>query len=329
VFNYGIFDFSKPNFIYRFAKGETDYMLSAYSFNYFLTEYIERGSEVIEQTLNLLPSEKETLWQALAENALPQNRVYRYNFFFDNCATRPEAIIEGCMLCKLSFAPVSDKPSFRDVINYCTRNHAWVTFGCDIVLGLPTDRRMSFRERFFLPSFLRDAIATAKRGDSAEMFVENTRVLNTATLSEAEKDLKYHTTFTPFICATLLLALIMVLTITEWRLKKYFRYVDVLLFLIAGTAGCVLFFLCFVSVHPSIFPNISVLWLHPFHLVAALLFVFKRRARWYHVINLSVISLMLIVWYFIPQRFNPAFVPLIACLWLRSASAIISIKFFR
>jgi hypothetical protein len=27
VFNYGVFDFSRPNFIYRFAKGETDYML--------------------------------------------------------------------------------------------------------------------------------------------------------------------------------------------------------------------------------------------------------------------------------------------------------------
>ena len=31
VFNYGIFDFSKPNFIYRFAKGETDYRLAIYT----------------------------------------------------------------------------------------------------------------------------------------------------------------------------------------------------------------------------------------------------------------------------------------------------------
>ena len=27
IFNYGIFDFSKPNFIYLFAKGETEYKL--------------------------------------------------------------------------------------------------------------------------------------------------------------------------------------------------------------------------------------------------------------------------------------------------------------
>lgn len=27
--NYGIFDFDSPNFIYRFVKGETDYMVAA------------------------------------------------------------------------------------------------------------------------------------------------------------------------------------------------------------------------------------------------------------------------------------------------------------
>ena len=32
IFNYGIFDFSKPNFIYRFAAGETDYKLGVADF---------------------------------------------------------------------------------------------------------------------------------------------------------------------------------------------------------------------------------------------------------------------------------------------------------
>ena len=30
----------------------------------------------------------------LQENYLPENRVYRYNFFYDNCATRPRDKIE-------------------------------------------------------------------------------------------------------------------------------------------------------------------------------------------------------------------------------------------
>ena len=39
VFNYGIFSFEKPNFIYRFAKGETDYM----------TDTIEVGANFKQQ----------------------------------------------------------------------------------------------------------------------------------------------------------------------------------------------------------------------------------------------------------------------------------------
>ena len=46
VFNYGLFDFSKPHFIYRFARGETDYMLGGNDFEQFLVAYRARGSEV-------------------------------------------------------------------------------------------------------------------------------------------------------------------------------------------------------------------------------------------------------------------------------------------
>ena len=93
VFNYGIFDFSKPNFIYRFAKGETDYRLAAQYTRDFLIEYEMRGSEVTEQILDIDSAGKARIWEALMINNRPENRVYRYNFFFDNCATRPAAII--------------------------------------------------------------------------------------------------------------------------------------------------------------------------------------------------------------------------------------------
>lgn len=80
VFNYGIFSFSKPNFIYRFAKGETDYMLGVMKYEDYIVEYQMRGSTVTEQILNLQQEEKEWLWAALIENYKPENREYRYNF---------------------------------------------------------------------------------------------------------------------------------------------------------------------------------------------------------------------------------------------------------
>ena len=39
VFNYGIFNFNAPNFILRFALGETDYQLGVNSYERFAAEY--------------------------------------------------------------------------------------------------------------------------------------------------------------------------------------------------------------------------------------------------------------------------------------------------
>ena len=79
VFNYGMFSFSTPNFLMRFVRGETDYELGVMRFDYFTEEYKERGAFVRQQVLNLSPKEAKTLAVLLAENYMPQHRVYRYN----------------------------------------------------------------------------------------------------------------------------------------------------------------------------------------------------------------------------------------------------------
>ena len=93
AFNYGIFDFSSPNFLYRFCAGQTDYLLGAYRFDTFLNEYQQDKRSVFEQELNLTAKEKQAVVDFLVWNAQPENRVYRYNFFFDNCATRVRDVI--------------------------------------------------------------------------------------------------------------------------------------------------------------------------------------------------------------------------------------------
>ena len=77
VFNYGIFSFAKPNFIYRFAKGETDYRLGVEHFRDFMIEYEMRGSEVTEQVLELDSITKNRIWEALLINNRPENIAAR------------------------------------------------------------------------------------------------------------------------------------------------------------------------------------------------------------------------------------------------------------
>ncbi|MDR0393770.1 MAG: DUF4105 domain-containing protein [Tannerella sp.] len=328
VFNYGIFSFTKPNFIYRFAKGETDYAVRAYDFNSYLMEYAMSGREVCEQVLNLLPEEKEALWQALVWNERPENRVYRYNFFFDNCATRPVAMIEKNIKGTIKYPLQTKQMTFREAINYCTRNNPWTTFGCDLVLGMPTDQVMTRKETFFLPEYVKEAFNKSEiiRNGVAQPLVLKVNMLAEETLA---RDAPPPFFLSPLFCFTLLFIFILALTWNEWRRKNYYRLLDCLLFFIAGITGCILFFLSFISVHPSIFPNISLLWLHPFHLAGIILFSVKKFniiAFWYHFINFAAILIMVVVWIFIPQHFNPAFIPLIAGLWLRSGMALLRKK---
>jgi len=327
VFNYGIFDFSQSNFILRFALGETDYVLGVTNYQSYIIEYQMRGSDVTEQVLNLTQEEKNRLFNALAENAKPENRVYRYNFFFDNCATRLPEMVERYTEGEVIYNDTPQQKTFREMVHNCTARNKWLTFGIDLALGSPADRLATPHEMMFLPYYLKEIYekATIVSPDGSERkMVSGTTVIN-AIESDEEDNSIFNTIFTPIVCGWLLFALIAAITFKEKRQKKYYRAVDIILFTIAGIAGCVLFFLCFISVHPSIWPNWSVVWLHPFHLIGVLLFSLKKAkkaAYYYHFINFAALSLFLLGWYFIPQQMNTAFIPLIATLGLRSAYAI-------
>ena len=63
VYNYGIFDFDAPNFMYRFVKGDTDYKVVGYSSQYSLLGYENR--KVVEQELNLTTQQAAEVANAL------------------------------------------------------------------------------------------------------------------------------------------------------------------------------------------------------------------------------------------------------------------------
>ena len=329
VFNYGTFDDSQTNFEYKFARGETDYMLAFYDYKIFAGEREYLNCNVYEQVLNLTLQEMQDLYWALINNARQENRSYRYNYFFDNCATRPAQLIEQIIQGQIIYQenPAANK-TFRDIINYCTRDNAWLTFGCDLALGLPTDRVVTFRESFFIPEYLYKAYSSAQivHPDGTQ------RPLVSATYILREKTNDEHTSktlFTPLGCSLLLLIVVLSITWIEWRGKKYFRSVDCSLFFIAGIAGCIIFFLGFLSEQPCTWPNISIGWLHPFHLLGVVFFAVKKwnkAAYIYHFINFAALLLMSLAWIFIPQHLNMAFIPLITVLLIRSGYCLMRKK---
>ena len=137
IFNYGLFSFNTPHFILRFALGETDYQLGVTDYSRFAREYAFSGRNVWQQTLNLDDTEKTKLIQLLQENYRPENRVYRYNFFYDNCSTRPRDKIEESLSGKISYPaePQDGSRTYRDIIHQYCQGHPWSRFGIDLCIG--------------------------------------------------------------------------------------------------------------------------------------------------------------------------------------------------
>ena len=94
AYNYGMFDYNEPNFILRFVRGETDYYVEALYTSYYVEEYLRSGRGIVELVLNLTQEEIEKAERYLAWNIRPENKRYRYNIFYDNCATRLIEIIK-------------------------------------------------------------------------------------------------------------------------------------------------------------------------------------------------------------------------------------------
>jgi hypothetical protein len=325
VFNYGIFDFNTSNFVYRFVKGETDYKLGISTFETFLAEYGMRGSGVREQVLNFMPEEKKRIWEALRINALPENVTYRYNFFFDNCATRPATLIENCVTGKVVYHHEPAHKTFRELINYFMRNQPWLVFGCQLVLGSPTDRIATRHEELFLPLLLEKAFdkATIVSPEGQERPLISAKNI----LLKDYPEVVGKTIFTPWIISLICLLITILITLWEWWKKAYCWPVDYILFTLAGLSGTVLFFLAFVSEHPATWPNWLIIGLHPFHLLGVVFFAVKKLGKiayCYHFINFAALTLMLLSWYFVPQHFHIALIPLIVCLWTRSGRYVLS-----
>ena len=288
VFNWGSFSFDAPFFVARFVFGLTDYELVSTQLKYFNAYYRQWGSSVTEQVLNLTSPEKKKLHEALSNNLMPQNRVYRYNYFYDNCSTRPRDLIERCLDGKLEYQEREDyAPSYREMIHECTRNHPWAAFGNDMLLGVRADQPTTRAQQEFLPvNLLYDL-------DHAQIYADGTyrplvkerRMLVEPGVQVIEEDFPLEP-LTVFLC--LLVACVVILSI-EWRLHKTFKYWDGLLMLVQGLAGCVLFVMIF-SQHPTTSLNLQLLLINPlplFYLPSVLRR--KPHTRWWNVLLVMLI----------------------------------------
>ncbi len=284
AFNYGVFNFKAPYFVLRFVFGLTDYELQAVPMSYFVEEYRRFGSEVKEQVLNLTPEEKAALYYALAENVQPQNKIYRYNYFYDNCTTRARNIVERCIKGALQYPPSErdGEVTYREMVHACTAQHPWATFGNDLLLGVKSDLPTDMRQQEFLPANLMQDFAQAyilNPDGSRRPLVKETRTVVPA----GQQTIKSGFPLSPTWCAVILLVVSLVIIVIEFKRKTIFVWWDALLMAAQGIVGIILVVMIF-SQHPTTSLNLQLLLFNPIPLLYIYKVWKKRKTHYWSIL---------------------------------------------
>lgn len=291
VFNYGVFDFKKPHFVTRFVLGKTDYELGVFPLEPFCEYYRKWGSCIIEQVLNLTNEDKANITYALSLNLRPENRIYRYNFFYDNCSTRPRDIIERNMTGKVILDKrEGDEQSYREMIHELVDHHPWAALGNDLLLGVNADKKPDRRQQQFLPLHLMydyDHAQILQNGEYRPL-VKERRTLVEPGVQTIEEDFP----LSPTICWATLLVVCLCIMVFEWRARRRFKWFDVLLMVPMGIAGILLFIMIF-SEHPATSINLQILLFNPLYLFFIPAIVRSKQTRYWTVMLASVCLFLL------------------------------------
>lgn len=323
IYNYGTFNFDEPGFYIKFCRGKLDYYLGAYHYKWAESDYIMEKRPTISQKLNFTPEMRNAMFRFLEWNLLPENAGYRYDFFFDNCATRIIDALDATFPDKIDWHLKDRQLTFRNYIDQYLTGHPFSDYGIDLALGAKTDRIATPRETTFLPDYLAEAFA------SAEIIIDGTPqplVAQTDTLLWFDEALDRKNSI-PWADIILWGVFLLTAFLTFREIKsqtaddKSRSWLDISLFGYAGLVGWLIMFLWFGTDHQTTPQNWNLLWAWPTHLVISFMLLFRARPKWlngYFLAAAALLALTLAGWAFWPQRLHSATFAFVLTLLLRT-----------
>ncbi len=319
VYNWGVFDFDTPNFVWKFAKGRLNYMLAATTFERFQQEYMLEQRWMQIQEINLETEEKISLIRLIDDNLKPENKEYLYDFFYDNCSTRIRDLLEKVLGVNLLYPP--DDPrrvfSFRVMAGKYQNPYPWLNTGIDLLLGSPCEKKAHLRDRMFLPIEMQRELSESFVRRSGRMVALLKNPVTVLDFAEPQKKNSLFTSPT-FIFSLLLIALVIFFALNKNR--KLIRLADILLFLFFSLLALFMIFSNFMTDHWQLRRNLNILWLSPFLFVCLAAVILKKEWYiWFRIVFvLCIISFVIQIIF--PGGFNTAFIPLIMILAHRSSA---------
>jgi len=320
AYNYGVFSFNQPNFYLNFTRGHLYYQLGVYPYPDFRDAYISANRFVHEQVLQLTPGQKQKIFDYLEWNALPENKVYNYDYFFNNCSSRIRDVFADVLKGEIRFdgSYIKTDYTIRQLTDLYLDQQPWGDLGIDIGLGSTIDRKATPYEYMFLPDYLESGFDHAfieVSGTSSPLVKEKTVVFQA--LPEGQEWNWFH----PWAVFGFLLVLALALAVFDLRRKKLSTWFDVTFLWVTGFLGLFLLFLWFGTDHHACAKNYNLLWALPTHVFAGVLLLRKNKPAWlpgYFLATGGICLLLLLTWPILPQFLNYFLIPCVAAMLVRS-----------
>jgi len=352
VYNYGTFSFNTDNFYYKFVKGETDYILGKEMFNRFVIVYNYFGRNVYEHRINLTQEQKQTLFEMLETNYLPENRTYRYVYLNDNCSSRVRDLMYKLLGDKLvlndtldlipsnysnkekiqSFVMFHEKLSYREILDMYLSSNKWNDFAIDLVLGQPIDEKADMNASMFIPDFLMSTMChyQIKENDTLRNLLD-TPILHTEYYAPLEAKTSSDVT-DPMCLFWIVVLLVLVVSFVEFKFNMWIKPIDAVIFAFYGLFGIVMWFISYVSIHPGVCVNFNTFWVLPTHLLfAVVIFIprIKKVVLGYSYFIAVLTLILLVAWPIMllfpnHQVLNCANIPLMLLPMIRAVRVIVS-----
>lgn len=319
AYNYGVFNFSQPNFYLNYTKGLLLFNLGVYDYADFVNAYVYYNRWVSEQILQLSPTQKQAVYNYLEWNALPENETYRYDYFYNNCANKVRDVFVEVLKDSLRFdhSYITTNYTIRDLTDLYLKDQPWGDLGIDICLGLPMDKKASPYEYMFIPDYLASSFdhATNKiNGADLPMVKLKKQVYVSVPMDPSKNALHPWWILGGFFFIT------WGLSWYDWKRKKATLWFDAIFFGALGIVGTLLLGLWLGTDHQAAAKNFNLLWALPTHLIVLSIFSKKMRPllRKYFLGVTALTVLLLLSWSFLPQQMHIFLLPVVAALGLRS-----------
>ena len=256
VYNYGTFDFNQPNFYLNFVRGHLDYSLSVYPFEDQYASAMYEGRGITQQVLDLDSAQKQSIYDFLEWNALPENNRYLYDFYLDNCSSRLRDVLQNaCGKALVYDSKIATPYSFREWMNLFLVPHPWSALGMNIGLGAPADRQTNYLTQMYLPINLKLGVSTASLS-GRDLTKGETEILPSVLEIQMEGHSVWYFVLSVFVLATLL-------CFSNGRFAFVQNIFDLSLLFVVFLLGITLALLWFATNHWVCAWNTDLLWANP------------------------------------------------------------------